>query len=53
MNIKLRQIRAMAEMYRGLHDGWTLHTCVHKANEAYELFKEAEAQVELEAIFGK
>jgi hypothetical protein len=52
IDTRLRQIRAMAKLYQTLHDGWTIHTCVYKANEAYELYKDAEARVMLSDMYG-
>lgn len=52
MNFQFRQIRKMAEAYREQNPDVTLHRAVHEANKAYELFKEAEAEVTLEVMFG-
>lgn len=52
MNLKFRQIRKMAEQYRTWYPDATLRRAVNEANVAYELYREAEAELTLEMTFG-
>lgn len=51
MSIKFRQLRKMAEQYRRVNPLVSIGKAVHEADKAYELYREAEAEVTLEIMF--
>ena len=49
MNYKLAQIHEMAKMYREFRD-YSIHRAVHEAAVAYELFRDAEMEVQMKQM---
>jgi len=47
MNYQLSQIKEMAKTYRELHPDYSIRDAVVKANEAYDIFRDAEFEVQV------
>jgi len=44
-SIEAKQVREMAKSYRKIHPLYTIGMAVLKASEAYEVFRDAEAEM--------
>jgi hypothetical protein len=44
-SLEAKQVREMAKTYRKNHPGYSIYKAVIKASEAYEVFRDAEAEM--------